>query len=239
MYGQVLDTLVPVGSTDAAEMVKLLENTFRAVNIGLVNEVAIMCHKLGMNTWEVIDAAATKPFGFMRFYPGPGLGGHCIPVDPLYLSWKLKTLKYEARFIELADDINSHMPHLVVEKTQDALNDQKKAINGSKVLLLGMAYKKDIDDVRESPALDVFELMQQKGAVVSYHDPYAPSVRIGEHVVQGVPLENLEQYDIVVIVTDHSKVDYKLVAQKCRLILDTRNALKNHKLDARAKILSL
>jgi UDP-N-acetyl-D-glucosamine dehydrogenase len=239
MYGQVIDTLVPVGSTDAAEMVKLLENTFRAVNIGLVNEVAIMCHKLGMNTWEVIDAAATKPFGFMRFYPGPGLGGHCIPVDPLYLSWKLKTLKYEARFIELADDINSHMPHLVVEKTQDALNEQKKAINGSKVLILGMAYKRDIDDVRESPALDVFELMQQKGAEVSYHDPFAPTVRIGEHTVHGVALENLEHYDIVVIVTDHSKVDYKLVAQKCRLVLDTRNALKNHKADARAKILSL
>lgn len=239
MYGQVLDTLVPVGSTDAAEMVKLLENTFRAVNIGLVNEVAIMCHKLGMNTWEVIDAAATKPFGFMRFYPGPGLGGHCIPVDPLYLSWKLKTLKYEARFIELADDINSHMPHLVVEKTQDALNDQKKAINGSKVLILGMAYKKDIDDVRESPALDIFELMQQKGANVSYHDPYAASVRIGEHTVKGVPLENLEQYDIVVIVTDHTKVDYKQVVQKAKVVLDTRNALKNHKADARAKILSL
>jgi UDP-N-acetyl-D-glucosamine dehydrogenase len=239
MYGQVIDTLVPVGSTDAAEMVKLLENTFRAVNIGLVNEVAIMCHKLGMNTWEVIDAAATKPFGFMRFYPGPGLGGHCIPVDPLYLSWKLKTLKYEARFIELADDINSHMPHLVVEKTQDALNEQKKAINGSKVLILGMAYKKDIDDVRESPALDIFELMQQKGAEVSYHDPYAASVRIGEHTVKGVPLDGIDQYDIVVIVTDHSKVDYKLVAQKSKLVLDTRNALKNHKADARAKILSL
>jgi UDP-N-acetyl-D-glucosamine dehydrogenase len=239
MYSQVIDTLVPVSSTDAAEMVKLLENTFRAVNIGLVNEVAIMCHKLGMNTWEVIDAAATKPFGFMRFYPGPGLGGHCIPVDPLYLSWKLKTLKYEARFIELADDINSHMPHLVVEKTQDALNDQKKALNGSKVLILGMAYKKDIDDVRESPALDVFELMQQKGAVVSYHDPYAAQVRIGEHTVKGVELENLEHYDIVVIVTDHSKVDYKLVTQKAKLVLDTRNALKNHRTDARAKILSL
>ncbi|MGZ3443666.1 MAG: nucleotide sugar dehydrogenase, partial [Polyangia bacterium] len=172
MYSHVIDNLVPVSSTDAAEMCKLLENTFRAVNIGLVNEVAIMCHKLGMNTWEVIDAAATKPFGFMKFYPGPGLGGHCIPVDPLYLSWKLRTLKYEARFITLADEINSNMPHLVVEKTQDALNDQKKAINGSNVLILGIAYKKDIDDLRESPALDVIELLQQKGANVSYHDPY-------------------------------------------------------------------
>src|SRR4051812_15431076 len=200
MYGQVLDTLVPVGSTDAAEMVKLLENTFRAVNIGLVNEVAIMCHKLGMNTWEVIDAAATKPFGFMRFYPGPGLGGHCIPVDPLYLSWKLKTLKYEARFIELADDINSHMPHLVVEKTQDALNAEKKAINGAKVLVLGIAYKKDIDDLRESPALDVIELLQQKGAQVSYHDPYCPTVKIGEHEMKSVPFDKLESYDAVVVI---------------------------------------
>ncbi len=239
MYGQVLDTLVPVGSTDAAEMVKLLENTFRAVNIGLVNEVAIMCHKLDMNTWEVIDAAATKPFGFMRFYPGPGLGGHCIPVDPLYLSWKLKTLKYEARFIELADDINSHMPHLVVEKTQDALNDQKKSLNGSKILILGMAYKKDIDDVRESPALDIFELLQQKGAEVSYHDPHAAQVRIGEQTVRGVPLENLGSYDCVVIVTDHSSVDYKLVVDEATVVLDTRNALKLHRAGARAKILSL
>jgi UDP-N-acetyl-D-glucosamine dehydrogenase len=239
MYGEVLERLVPVSSTDAAEMVKLLENTFRAVNIGLVNEVAIMCHKLGLNTWEVIDAAATKPFGFMRFYPGPGLGGHCIPVDPLYLSWKLKTLKYEARFIELADEINTHMPHLVVEKTQDALNEQKKAINGSRVLVLGVAYKRDIDDVRESPALDVIELLQAKGAEVHYHDPYAPVVRIGEHTLRSVPLDGLDGYDCVVVVTDHSNVDYKQVTAKARLILDTRNALKNHRADARAKILSL
>ena len=239
MYGQVIETLVPVSSTDAAEMVKLLENTFRAVNIGLVNEVAIMCHKLGMNTWEVIDAAATKPFGFMRFYPGPGLGGHCIPVDPLYLSWKLKTLKYEARFIELADDINSHMPHLVVEKAQDALNAEKKAINGSKVLVLGIAYKKDIDDVRESPALDVIELLQQKGAEVSYHDPYAPEVQIGEHKMRSVGVDGLDRYDLVVVVTDHSKVDYKAVAAKAKIVLDTRNAMKHVKIDAKAKILSL
>lgn len=239
MYGQVIETLIPVSSTDAAEMVKLLENTFRAVNIGLVNEVAIMCHKLGMNTWEIIDAAATKPFGFMRFYPGPGLGGHCIPVDPLYLSWKLKTLKYEARFIELADDINSHMPHLVVEKTQDALNDQKKALNGSNVLVLGIAYKKDIDDVRESPALDIIELLQQKGAKVSYHDPHAPEVRIGEHVMKSVAFDNIEKADIVVIATDHSKVDYKAVAARAKVVLDTRNATKNVRHDAKAKILSL
>ena len=239
MYGSVIETLVPVSSTDAAEMVKLLENTFRAVNIGLVNEVAIMCHKLGMNTWEVIDAAATKPFGFMRFYPGPGLGGHCIPVDPLYLSWKLKTLKYEARFITLADEINSHMPHLVVEKTQDALNDQKKAINGAKVLVLGIAYKKDIDDVRESPALDVIELLQGKGADVRYHDPYASSVRIGEHTLESVPLEHIEGYDAVVIVTDHSKVDYKRVVQQAKVVIDTRNATKHVKADARARIVSI
>jgi UDP-N-acetyl-D-glucosamine dehydrogenase len=242
MYGEVLDKLVPVTGTDAAEMVKLLENTFRAVNIGLVNEVAIMCHKLGLNTWEVIDAAATKPFGFMRFYPGPGLGGHCIPVDPLYLSWKLKTLKYEARFIELADDINTHMPHLVVEKVQDALNGQKKAINGSKLLILGVAYKKDIDDVRESPALDIIELLQGKGAEVSYHDPFAPSIQIGEHTLKSVPIDKsqaVEGYDCVVVVTDHSSLDYKQVAQRARLILDTRNAMKSHRADARAKILSL
>src|SRR4051812_14953544 len=162
MYGEVLERLVPVGSTDAAEMVKLLENTFRAVNIGLVNEVAIMCHKLGLNTWEIIDAAATKPFGFMRFYPGPGLGGHCIPVDPLYLSWKLKTLKYEARFIELADEINAHMPEIVADRIADALNSQKKAVNGARVLILGVAYKRDIDDMRESPAIDVIQLLKAK-----------------------------------------------------------------------------
>src|SRR5581483_5137033 len=175
----------------------------------------------------------------MRFYPGPGLGGHCIPVDPLYLSWKLKTLKYEARFIELADDINSHMPHLVVEKTQDALNEQRKALNGSNVLLLGIAYKKDIDDVRESPALDIIELLQQKGANVSYHDPHAPEVRIGEHELKCVPFDHLESYDMVVVVTDHSTVDYKQVAAKAKLVLDTRNAMKNVRADARAKILSL
>jgi UDP-N-acetyl-D-glucosamine dehydrogenase len=239
MYSHVIETLVPVSSTDAAEMVKLLENTFRAVNIGLVNEVAIMCHKLGMNTWEVIDAAATKPFGFMKFYPGPGLGGHCIPVDPLYLSWKLRTLKYEARFITLADEINSHMPHLVMEKAQDGLNSQKKALNGSKVLVLGIAYKKDIDDLRESPALDIIELLEQKGCEVSYHDPYCPTAKMDGKTMQSVPFERLESYDCVVIATDHSKVDYKQVAAKAKLVVDTRNALKHVKHDAKAKIISL
>jgi UDP-N-acetyl-D-glucosamine dehydrogenase len=204
-----------------------------------VNEVAIMCHKLGMNTWEVIDAAATKPFGFMKFYPGPGLGGHCIPVDPLYLSWKLRTLKYEARFITLADEINSHMPHLVVEKTMDALNGEKKALNGSKILVLGIAYKKDIDDLRESPALDVIELLQQKGANVSYHDPYCPTVKIGDHEMKSVAFDKLDGYDAIIVVTDHSSVDYKQVAAKAKLVIDTRNAMKNVKQDVRAKLISL
>ena len=239
MYGEVIDNLVPVSSTDAAEMVKLLENTFRAVNIGLVNEVAIMCHKLGLNTWEVIDAAATKPFGFMRFYPGPGLGGHCIPVDPLYLQWKMKTLKYETRFIALADEINSHMPHLVVEKTQDALNGHRKALNGSKILILGMAYKKDIADVRESPALDIAELFMQKGAEVSYHDPHADTVVIGTHTLKSVPFEKLGQFDVVVIVTDHSSVDYKVVAREAKLLVDTRNAMKSLKGDVKGTLVSI
>ncbi|MEO6953101.1 MAG: nucleotide sugar dehydrogenase [Polyangia bacterium] len=239
MYGEVIDNLVPVSSTDAAEMVKLLENTFRAVNIGLVNEVAIMCHKLGLNTWEVIDAAATKPFGFMRFYPGPGLGGHCIPVDPLYLQWKMKTLKYETRFIALADEINSHMPHLVVEKTQDALNGHKKALNGSKILILGMAYKKDIADVRESPALDIAELFMQKGAEVSYHDPHAAEVVIGTHTLKSVPFEKLGQFDVVVIVTDHSTVDYKVVAREAKLLVDTRNAMKSLKSEIKGTLVSI
>ena len=199
-----------------------------------------MCHKLGMNTWEVIDAAATKPFGFMKFYPGPGLGGHCIPVDPLYLSWKLRTLKYEARFITLADEINSHMPHLVVEKTQDALNDQKKAINGSKVLVLGIAYKKDIDDLRESPALDVIELLAAKGRRTSAITiPTARRCRSASTRSKSVAFDKLESYDCVVIVTDHSAVDYKQVAAKAKVVIDTRNAMKHVKADARAKIVSL
>ena len=239
MYGEVIDNLVPVSSTDAAEMVKLLENTFRAVNIGLVNEVAIMCGKLGINTWEVIDAAATKPFGFMKFYPGPGLGGHCIPVDPLYLSWKLRTLKYEARFIDLADKINTGMPHLVVDKVADALNSAKKAVNGSKVLIMGLAYKKDIDDVRESPALDIIELLEAKGAHVSYHDPHAASVVIGSTTHHGVPFEDLGSYDAVVIVTDHSKTDYGKIVTDSKIVIDTRNATKHVRGQAKAQIYSI
>ena len=239
MYGEFLERLVPVSSTDAAEMVKLLENTFRAVNIGLVNEVAIMSQKLGLDTWEIIEAAATKPFGFMPFYPGPGLGGHCIPVDPLYLSWKLKTLKYEARFIELADEINTNMPRLVVERVGDLLNRERRAVNGSRVLVLGVAYKRDIDDVRESPALDVIELLQEKGAEVAYHDPYVPSLRIGDHTLTSRPLDGLGSYDLVLIVTDHRGVDYAQVLREAKVVFDTRNATGKLRQGAKAKVFGL
>ena len=226
LYSTFLERLVPVSSTDAAEMVKLLENTFRAVNIGLANELALMCQKLGLDTWEVIEAAATKPFGFMPFYPGPGLGGHCIPVDPLYLSWKLRTLKYEARFIEVADQVNTGMPDFVVTRLQDALNDVSLPVRGAEVLVLGVAYKRNIDDIRESPALDIIEMLTQKGARVSYHDPYVPSLQIGEHTYQSQPLANLDRYAAVAILTDHSGIDYARVASEARLILDTRNATR-------------
>ena len=239
LYSEVMEKLVPVSSTDAAEMVKLLENTFRAVNIGLVNEVAIMCQKLGLDTWEVIDAAATKPFGFMPFYPGPGLGGHCIPVDPLYLSWKLRTLKYEARFIDLADQINTGMPEVVVSRLQDALNDQMLAVRASRILVIGIAYKRDIDDIRESPALDVIELLQQKGANVCYHDPYVPTLALAGHSYSSVLLSNLAEYDAVVVLTDHSCVDYKHVVADSSLVLDTRNATRGLQLYAKAKIYRL
>lgn len=239
LYGEVVDRLVPVSSTDAAEMVKLLENTFRAVNIGLVNEVSIMCQKLGLDTWEVIDAAATKPFGFMPFYPGPGLGGHCIPVDPLYLSWKLRTLKYEARFIDLADQINTGMPEIVVGRVQDVLNERGQAVRGARILVLGVAYKRDIDDVRESPALDVIELLHGKGALVSYHDPYVPSLRIGEHRLESVPLKDLGSYDALVILTDHSSIDYQALVNETRLVVDTRNATRAVRSNAKAAIVRL
>ena len=189
-YAQALDTVVPVSSTEVAEMAKLLENTFRMINIGLVNELAIMCDRLGVDVWEVIDAAATKPFGFMKFTPGPGIGGHCIPIDPLYLSWKMKALNYNARFIELASEINTNMPRFAVSKVQDALNDRGKAVKGSRILVLGVAYKPDIDDMRESPALDVIHLLQQKGALTcSYHDPYVPRFRHEDWQMQSVANE--------------------------------------------------
>ncbi|MFN3597226.1 MAG: nucleotide sugar dehydrogenase [Rubricoccaceae bacterium] len=223
-YRQAIDTLVPVSSPEAAEMVKLLENTFRAVNIGLANEVLLMCDKLGLDVWEVIDAAATKPFGFMKFTPGPGLGGHCIPIDPLYLSWKLKSLNYTARFIELASEVNTSMPRYWVQAVQDALNEEGKALRGSRVLVLGVAYKKDISDVRESPALDIIQLLLEKGAQVSYHDPHVP--RFDEH---GVAMEGVEdlpaalrEADCTLVVTDHSAYDWDELAEHAGLVVDTR-----------------
>ncbi len=225
LYEEVVDTVVPVYSSESAEMVKLLENTFRAINIGLVNEVALMCDKLGVDVWEVIDAAATKPFGFMKFYPGPGLGGHCIPIDPFYLSWKMKTLNYNARFIELAGEINTAMPEYVVELLTEGLNQQKKAINGSKLLILGMAYKRDIDDVRESPALDVMKLLEAKGAAVDYHDPYVAEIQWNGGHKKSVSSKDwdLTFYDAAIVITDHKNLDYEIVTRKVPLLIDTRN----------------
>lgn len=226
LYGTIIEKVVPVSSCATAEMAKLLENTFRSINIGLVNELAIMCKYLNVDVWEVISAAATKPFGFMPFYPGPGLGGHCIPIDPLYLSWKLKTLDYKARFIELADEINSSMPEHVVSLIADALNARKKSINGSKIMLLGVAYKKDIDDLRESPALDIYDNLKKRGARVCYHDPHIPSFKYGTGEVRSVALTRaaLRAQDCVVIVANHSAMDYRMVVREAALIVDTRNA---------------
>jgi UDP-N-acetyl-D-glucosamine dehydrogenase len=230
-YGQALETVVPVRSTRVAEMVKLLENTFRMINIGLANEIALMCDRMDINVWEVIDAAATKPFGFMPFYPGPGLGGHCIPIDPFYLSWKTKQAGIEARFIELAGYINGSMPHFVVDKIQNALNDHSKPLKGSRVHVLGVAYKRDIDDVRESPALDIIHLLGRRGAKVSYSDPYVPKLRADGVVPQMDaidPEKGAADADCIVIVTDHKKFDYPRIIKRARLIVDTRNALKGH-----------
>ncbi|MBU0511004.1 MAG: nucleotide sugar dehydrogenase [Chloroflexi bacterium] len=226
-YGRALQTVIPVTSSEVAEMSKLLENTFRMINIGLVNEMAIMCTRLGIDVWEVIEAAATKPFGFMKFTPGPGLGGHCIPIDPLYLSWKLKSLNYTARFIELASEINLGMPRYVIGLVQDALNDRGRALKGSRVLVMGAAYKPDIDDLRESPALDVIGLLQQKGAEVSYHDPHIPSFAHDGIEMESVPdlLEAARTADCVVIITNHSSYDYALLLEAADCIVDTRNAL--------------
>jgi len=229
-YAQALEKVVPVSSTRVAEMVKLLENTFRMINIGLVNELALMCDQMDVNVWEIIDAAATKPFGFMPFYPGPGLGGHCIPIDPFYLSWKTKQAGIEARFIELAGYINGHMPHFVVDKIQNALNDQSKALRGSHIHVLGVAYKRDIDDVRESPALDVMHLLKKRGARVTFSDPYIRTLRVDDGEMHGAD-EKVEcrQADCVVIITDHVRFDYENLVHEARLIVDTRNALKNIK----------
>ena len=240
LYEACIDTVVPVTSTEAAELVKLLENTFRAVNIGLANEMAIVCDKLGVNVWEVIDAAATKPFGFMKFTPGPGIGGHCIPLDPHYLAWKMRTLNYRTRFIDVASEINSEMPAFVADKVAGALNMEKKAVNGSRVLVLGISYKRDIDDMRESPALDVIRLLEERGATVDYHDPHVPTFREDGHERSGVALTEagLRAADAVVIVTDHTAVDYAFVVRHAGLVIDTRNALAKIP-SSRARVVSL
>ncbi len=228
LYTGVMERVHPVSTATVAEMVKLLENTFRSVNIGLVNEIALMCNRMGIDVWEVIDAAKTKPFGFMPFYPGPGIGGHCIPLDPFYLSWKAKQFGFEARFIELAGVINGQMPHFVVGKIIDALNRFKKSVNGSKVLILGVAYKKDISDVRESPAIDILQLLSKKGAKLSYCDPHVPVLDEHGMRMKAEPFSaaTLRKADCVVVVTDHSGFDYRLVARESKVIVDARNALK-------------
>ena len=226
-YSQALERVVPVSSTRVAEMVKLLENTFRMINIGLANEMALMCDRMGINVWEVVDAAATKPFGFMPFYPGPGLGGHCIPIDPFYLSWKTRQAGIEARFIELAGYINGQMPHFVVDKIQNALNDQAKPLKGSHIHVMGVAYKRDIDDLRESPALDVMHLLKRRGARLSYSDPFIPEITVDGTGMRSTPPEAAAaSADCVVIVTDHTLFDYAGLVQQAKLIVDTRNALK-------------
>ena len=227
-YSQVMETVIPVSSPSVAEMVKLLENTFRAVNIGLVNELALMCHRMGLDVWEVIDAAKTKPFGFMPFYPGPGLGGHCIPIDPHYLSWKARQYNFEARFIELAGVINSSMPEFVVHRVADALNSQKKALNGSRVHVIGVAYKRDVNDLRESPALEILELLDKAGAIVSYTDPYFPTgFKQGHLDLKSVDEKVMhDNIDCGVIVTDHKVFDYPAMVRNFKLLVDTRNALK-------------
>jgi UDP-N-acetyl-D-glucosamine dehydrogenase len=227
LYGSIIDNVVKVSSTQVAEMVKLLENTFRAVNIGLVNELALMSHRMNINVWEVIDAASTKPFGFMPFYPGPGLGGHCIPIDPFYLSWKARQSGFECRFIELAGHVNGSMPGFVVERIGEALNTVKKSINGSRIHLFGIAYKKDVTDMRESPALDILELLHRRGATLSYTDPYVPKLQHGDISLCSVPEEKAaDGIDCAVICTNHKVFDYKRIVKNFSLIVDTRNALK-------------
>jgi UDP-N-acetyl-D-glucosamine dehydrogenase len=233
LYGSIISTIVPVSSTQVAEMVKLLENTFRAVNIGLVNEIALMSHRMNIDVWEVIEAASTKPFGFMPFFPGPGLGGHCIPIDPFYLSWKARQNGFECRFIELAGHINGSMPAFVVERVSEALNSQKKAINGSRIHIFGVAYKKDVGDMRESPALDVLELLHRRGAILSYTDPHVPLLEHGELSLKSVPESGAASDDIdcAVICTNHSAFNYAEMPKRFPLVVDTRNALKNIQAD--------
>lgn len=227
LYQEVIENIVPVSSTEAAELVKLLENTFRSINIGLVNEMAIMAEKLGVDIWEVIEAAGTKPFGFMKFYPGPGLGGHCIPIDPHYLAWKMKTLDYKARFIELAGEINTEMPYHVVQLVMEGLNRHKQSVNGAKILVFGAAYKPNINDVRESPSLDIINLLRQKGATVDYYDPFIPEIKLDGETMESVNYSDdlMEQYDCCVIATDHSTFDYQQIVKHSPLVIDTRNAI--------------
>jgi len=229
VYSAIFRRVVPVSSTSVAEMTKLLENIYRCVNIALVNELKVLCLKMGIDIWEVIGAAATKPFGFQAFYPGPGLGGHCIPIDPFYLSWKAKEWDFHTRFIELAGEVNEAMPEFVVQSVITALNKNQKALNGSRILVLGLAYKKDIDDLRESPSLTIIEKLRESGAHVYYNDPYFPTVGRGRHYnlnMTCTPLENLGQYDCVLIVTDHSHYDYEQIVRESSLVVDTRNATK-------------
>jgi len=240
LYKHIVSEVVPVSDARTAEMVKLLENTFRAVNIALVNEMAMMCEQLGVDIWEVVDAAKTKPFGFMPFYPGPGLGGHCIPIDPVYLSWKMKTLDYTARFIELARAVNSSMPRYVVEKMADVLNEKKKSIQGSKILLLGVTYKKDVSDLRESPALDIISLLTKKGAEVFFSDPYVEQIDVEGENFYCYPLKKgLSQFDLVTIITEHSSYDYEAIVESSQLVLDTRNATRNIREQLKEKVIKL
>jgi UDP-N-acetyl-D-glucosamine dehydrogenase len=240
LYREIVDQVVPVSSPDAAEMVKLLENTFRAVNIGLVNEFALICERLGLDVWEVIHAASTKPFGYMPFFPGPGLGGHCIPIDPLYLSWRMRGMKMPARFIELADMVNTAMPEHVVQLTANALNDKRKAMRGAKILVSGVAYKRDVSDVRESPAIDVIDGLLRRGALVSYVDPWVTSFKENGHVFEGVkPEASFAEWDAIVIVTDHKNVDYARMCREADVIVDTRNATRACQRDAKATIVRI
>ncbi len=235
LYSKAVDKVVPVSSATVAEMCKLLENTFRSVNIGLINEIALMCHKLGINVWEIIDGAATKPFAFMPFYPGPGLGGHCIPIDPLYLSWKAKLVKFTAKFIETADEVNGSMPEHVVTRVMDILNTHNKCLKGSKILILGVAYKANVSDTRESPAFEIMKLLKGKGASISYSDPYVPEFRDDglDMVSKQITRKTLQEADCVIIVTDHKKFDYPFIIRNSKLIFDTRNATKKHRLKAK------
>ncbi len=234
LYRSIVNEVIEVGSTETAEMVKLLENTFRAINIGLANEIAIMCEKLGVNVWEVIDAAATKPFGFMKFSPGPGLGGHCIPIDPHYLSWKLKTLNYEARFIQLAGEINTNMPNHILSLISTSLNNIEKSLNRSKILIIGVAYKKDINDTRESPALDIIQLLINAGSELDYFDEHVPKLELNNITIESLNIldkNNLNAYDACVIVTNHSNIDYDIIYNHSQLIIDTRNVFQDKKGD--------